>query len=366
MTSVGDRPGASLREDSPPIEALRRAAGPSEPPPPDDVSLPPRAASAAHPLQAAFTGEPPRAPASTQHPDGTIALEALGDLTQHALARANGGGVLLRLAGGDPARPPLVLVHGLNGSGADVRDIAARFLAQGRPVHVFVYDSEGQSVTRSSTLLAHELTRLRATTGSPRLDLVGHSMGGLVARAALNELDAPGFEAVNLRMLDSPVEAMAHGVPGWLYPIAAFFMRLLGFRAQIDMMSRSDFFANLHRPLPAGTDVRLHMSSHSAPNWDVRSLPELDDDELTRLRATVLDGAALPEASRSWHLLRALREDARFGGFVERLRGASEPDAIRSAYEASMPRFDGTHVSILNDAASEHDLVDVLARELRG
>lgn len=84
---------------------------------------------------------------------------------------------------GSRTTTPVVLVHGL----ADNRSIFAvlrRALhRQGfADVHLFDHNPLGGDIRSKAELLDHHIARVRAQTGAPYVHVVGHSLGGLVAR----------------------------------------------------------------------------------------------------------------------------------------------------------------------------------------
>ena len=84
-----------------------------------------------------------------------------------------------------PALPEsaVVLVHGLDDSGDVWRELAPALHEFGRDVLFFEYPND-QGIARSADALADSLRSARAR-GVMRIDLVCHSMGGLVARDVL-------------------------------------------------------------------------------------------------------------------------------------------------------------------------------------
>jgi len=81
-----------------------------------------------------------------------------------------------------PARPVL-LIHGLDEPGDVWDDLAPRLERAGRPPLRFEYPND-QAAARSGDLLIRALDQLGAA-GIHRLDIVAHSLGGLVSRDAL-------------------------------------------------------------------------------------------------------------------------------------------------------------------------------------
>ncbi|MHB9143823.1 MAG: alpha/beta fold hydrolase [Symbiobacteriia bacterium] len=92
---------------------------------------------------------------------------------------------------------PLILVHGLGGSGDGFSGpldlgLAQRFeragYVEGKTLFRFDYqeDNNGDYTHVAASHLRPFLDQVRATTGAPRVDLLGYSMGGLVVRYLLN------------------------------------------------------------------------------------------------------------------------------------------------------------------------------------
>lgn len=83
--------------------------------------------------------------------------------------------------GGGPN--PVVLVAGTFSPAAGLGVLAARLRADGHDVTVFELPDLGRGdIPTTSAALAPVVERVRARTGAERVDLVGHSQGGLVAR----------------------------------------------------------------------------------------------------------------------------------------------------------------------------------------
>ncbi len=83
-------------------------------------------------------------------------------------------------------QPVVLLVHGLQSSGNHMANLLVRPRAAGLPCGVFDYPND-QPIQDSAALLARELRDFRKTHPDRRVTLLAHSMGGLVARAVVED-----------------------------------------------------------------------------------------------------------------------------------------------------------------------------------
>jgi triacylglycerol lipase len=118
----------------------------------------------------------------------------------------------------DPARPPVLLVHGIFSTGRDMERLARHLRSQGREVHVPTLTPNGGQAALEE--LARQLADYAAREfNGRRFDLVGFSMGGLVSRYYLQRLG--GANHVNCFV---SLAAPHHGtqmarlgsLPGWV------------------------------------------------------------------------------------------------------------------------------------------------------
>lgn len=84
-----------------------------------------------------------------------------------------------------PPRELVVLVHGLLRTPRSLGSLARSLERDGFATCRFGYPSVRGSLEGHARAFAAELARLEATAGGQRLHVVGHSMGNVVARAAL-------------------------------------------------------------------------------------------------------------------------------------------------------------------------------------
>ena len=113
-----------------------------------------------------------------------------------------------------PATRPIVLVHGVLCNDG-VWFALRRHLAQAGigPVYTLNYGPMFASAEHFATQLAARIAAVRAATGAARVVLVGHSLGGLVARAYLRKFG--GAEVSRLITVGTP----HHGsIFAWLFP----------------------------------------------------------------------------------------------------------------------------------------------------
>jgi len=90
----------------------------------------------------------------------------------------------------DSRQPVAVLVHGCRGSAGHFRALAQLYAFHGQQAVCFAYDP-GDSLVKASGELIVALDRLSARLQDREVVVIGHSMGGLVARKAM-ELERRG------------------------------------------------------------------------------------------------------------------------------------------------------------------------------
>lgn len=191
---------------------------------------------------------------------------------EQARAAAAGYGLkAFRTPGAGAGRRPVVLVHGLDDPGKVWMNLAPALDDAGYGVWQMRYPDD-QPILDSARLLRRELATLRAS-GIERLDLVAHSMGGLVSRELLTSpelregeplprvgrlimLGTPnhGSELARLRALAEVRDQFADLLAGefswlgWIFDGAG--------EAGLDLLPGSEFLRRLNaRPPPVG--VRL-------------------------------------------------------------------------------------------------------------
>jgi pimeloyl-ACP methyl ester carboxylesterase len=91
----------------------------------------------------------------------------------------------------DPSRPLVVLIHGLDSDRCDCSPLGELIQQSGQQIAYFSYPGD-QPIDDSAALLARCLKRVRAAYPGIAIDIVTHSMGGLVARSYVEGPDYAG------------------------------------------------------------------------------------------------------------------------------------------------------------------------------
>lgn len=146
--------------------------------------------------------------------------------------------------------PPVVLVHGLLHRGIVMRTLAAALRRAGRKVYVYDYRTTRKPVEAHGVELADFLMKLDC----PELDIVTHSMGGLLARVALDRLAKTGRQdrIGRVVMLAPP----HHGSEAASWWVAHFPPSRVLVRSLPDLADTPE--AAVHRlPVPDGVEIGI-------------------------------------------------------------------------------------------------------------
>ena len=169
----------------------------------------------------------------------------------------------------DPKRTPVLLVYGISGSPQDWRAILEKLDRRKHQLWFFQYPS-GIRLDKAANGLSSGILLLKQKYGFSQLDVVAHSMGGLVSRGAIQRTvslagtnfiphfvtistpwDGQGAAELAVKHLDFPV-------PSWR-----------------DMAPGSDYLKDIFsKPLPTGTRHDLIFSYKSSSSL---SLPSEND-----------------------------------------------------------------------------------------
>lgn len=196
----------------------------------------------------------------------SVALGNVADLDQAQFSTANGelgmwqpyeflqrfGMGIYFLEPYSPKKVPVLFVYGISGSPADWRTMFEKIDRKKYQPWFYQYPS-GLRLDRSANALATGLLLLQQRHGFKRLDVVAHSMGGLVARGAIQRTaNLMGTNLVaHFISISTPWgghEAAELGVKHLDYPVPSW----------RDMTAGSDYLKDiLSSPLPAGTRYDL-------------------------------------------------------------------------------------------------------------
>ena len=180
-----------------------------------------------------------------------------------------------RVPAADPV--PVLLVPGWSDDADELDPLAQRFIEAGWPgahVRTLSFDDPFGSNRDHAREIARALAELRRDTGTPHVDVVAHSMGGLAVRhhLAMAALDGSGGAGVRrVVFLATPHAGTWSALVAW------------GDGAG-EMLPGSDFLGALMRrpPIPDGIEaltVRTPIDLHILPQ-ESASLPGVPDREL--------------------------------------------------------------------------------------
>ena len=179
----------------------------------------------------------------------------------------------------EAAHTPVVLVHGYVHNRSAFLVMAASLRRAGfQHVHGLNYNPLRDGIPTIAEMLAVEVDRVLGATGAERCMIVGHSMGGIVARYYTQELAEPGTVDTVIT-LASPHRGTytAHlgigSAAGQLRPKTALMRRLeegarpsdtrwISYYCDLDLMVTPAVSAKLVHPALKATNIRLHNTGH--------------------------------------------------------------------------------------------------------
>ena len=179
-------------------------------------------------------------------------------------------------------RLPVLLIHGYFCNRALWRPMAARLVTGGHAVEAVDLEPPFASIDDYAPRIAEAVDALRARTGAPQVALLGHSMGGLAARAYLR---AYGDEAVACVVtLGTPHRGTVHARFGqgrnvrqmrrdsdWLRALAAEEPRERLERFTVVLSWQDNIVApQAIQTLPGARTVMLHGLGHISLVYDAR------------------------------------------------------------------------------------------------
>ncbi len=135
-------------------------------------------------------------PVSFADPRFNLASTELGAWQPLTFLRDIGYGLYL-LAPWDKTKEPIFLVHGINSSPSDWQQVAANIDTERFQLVLFHYPS-GVPLNNSAYMLSVGIRDVERRYGPARLHVIAHSMGGLVARRALQMLKGEDAQSLCL------------------------------------------------------------------------------------------------------------------------------------------------------------------------
>lgn len=311
--------------------------------------------------------------------------DQLDEASERAIVGSRDGhGLLVPYRALDRHAEPWILVHGIHDAPSTLRVLADKIIENSklRQVFLFFYDDSGRYLDRTGDDLARALAEVAQSTTRP-VRVIAHSMGGVVARAAMNSLVMPNWMPTHSSVNNEPLRGASEAVEQGLRlpePMAHVFRRLdlvaidtpwHGFTdvdvevrnkmdrqmSYVDIVASSTLMRTLTKiDLPAHFTINQIEADNAAggkPLDKVVSLGEIDDESMDAM-VQYFSGneEALAGHRRLENQIRALEDEADgpelFATFKEE---ATSGRLDRARYleltARAVPRFSGCHVSIL-------------------
>lgn len=199
----------------------------------------------------------------------------------------------------DDRHPPVLLIHGFLGTRGSMYPLERRLAADGICVFSFNLGTfNTRDIRRSAFLIHRKIESILAQTNVHRIDIIGHSMGGLIGLYYVKKLG--GAERVRkLVMMGTPL----HGTWTALTGIAT--MGLFS-SSTWQLLPGSDFLRELERgPLPAGVDV---VTIGAERDW-VCPLPSTRLDGATQVTVPLGHSSLVVSDEVYRHIVGALRRE---------------------------------------------------------
>jgi pimeloyl-ACP methyl ester carboxylesterase len=194
-----------------------------------------------------------------------------------------------------PTKIPVLFVYGIGGSPQDWRTILEKMDRKKFQLWFYQYPT-GFHLDKSANALANSLILLKQRYGFERMDVVAHSMGGLVARGAIQRaasLAKTNFVAhfISISTPWGGHELAQRGVKYMNYPVPSWQDMVPGSPYQKEILSK---------PLPAGTRYDLIFSYKSSSGF---GLPDENDGVVS------VQSQLLPQVQQEAASVFGLRED---------------------------------------------------------
>ncbi|HNN90925.1 MAG TPA: hypothetical protein PKI03_01600 [Pseudomonadota bacterium] len=286
-----------------------------------------------------------------------------------------------------PENTSVVFIHGLDAGPEELLSLIERFRAADVQSYVLLYDDFFRRTARNGEDLADELRSLnRSLRGNGRnITLIAHSMGGIVARVAMNTLVQRNvqdeFRLLHLLAIDTPwhgyIGPCDTGVSGFFMNVSRAFMpdgledmracsRLFVGSAATAERRSADGLNSLS--LPDHFAVRLLFAQERGVvlRWDEGPLAPL----ASRLVALYRNDIPVRGGVRLMNVWRALLSSEQYFGFQEEMRQLADEGALDEVralrvLRKHFPSFAGDHNSVLQAKAGGLGVGDYLLAQLR-
>lgn len=100
--------------------------------------------------------------------------------------------------------PPLIFVHGMGGNRGNFYLMSKYLAYHGRKRSYMIHFPGGLSIEEMASHLAAFVGKVTEVTGEPKVDIIAHSLGGLVVRLAMAESADMGNSVCNFITLGTP------------------------------------------------------------------------------------------------------------------------------------------------------------------
>lgn len=138
----------------------------------------------------------------------------------------------------DPTKPVIVMVHGANGHPGNFKELAKEAQERGAQVWLPYYPS-GVALDKAGAFVASQVADAAHSYGVEAVTVIAHSMGGLVALKAVEDVKSHGVAVKQLTTVASPLGGHGAARLGvWFSPNPQANWR--------DLAPGSDFLAELH------------------------------------------------------------------------------------------------------------------------
>jgi pimeloyl-ACP methyl ester carboxylesterase len=329
---------------------------------------------------------------SPSAPNGRVLGFGLRELDEDALLRQDKQAALYALgtSGEDyhPEREALIFVHGLGADPHELESLVEALWTKERyQLYLLCFDDWNRRTTRNGRDLADELLRLAGLSAGARRSavIIAHSMGGIVARRALNVLSLEGgaqhFGRVRVVAVDTPW----HGFNGPSdRPPDRIFIDLA--RPFIpdgleDMRARSAMFVGDPEAAAAADRIGLFQAQLADPfsihmvfaeqgddvyDYSEGPLAELSEKLVPLYRDDAAPSFSEPRLQNFWAAILSSEQYFAFQDHLRALQSSAKLDApaITAALRRFYPRFAGNHLGVIATAPGQPRFIDYLLRLL--